>query len=90
MWVLTETMHPASRDFDEGMRTVANFKFDSKGLADLQKHMEQQLKKAELEANRAAARESTPEAKARAFARVLRKYGVENVNEAELRKKFSR
>ncbi|WP_353707369.1 hypothetical protein ABRQ22_15465 [Cellulosimicrobium sp. ES-005] len=69
---------------------MVSFKFDSKGLADLQKHMEQQLKKAEVEANRAAARESTPEAKARAFARVLRKYGVENVNEAELRKKFGR
>lgn len=75
---------------DERICTMANFKFDRKGLADLQKHMEQQLKKAEVEANRAAARESTPEAKARAFARVLRKYGVENVNEAELRKKFSR
>lgn len=67
---------------------MANFKFDKKGLADLEKQVKQQLKKAEVEANRAAARESTPEAKARAFARVLRKHGVDNVNEAEIRKRF--
>lgn len=67
---------------------MANFKFDKKGLAGLEKQIQQQLKKAEVEANRAAARESTPEAKARAFARVLRKHGVDNVDEAELRKKF--
>ncbi len=91
VWVLTGTITiQASRDCDEGMRTMANFKFDTKGLADLEKHLEQQLKTVEVEANRAAARESTPEAKARAFARVLRKHGVENVNEAEIRRKFSR
>jgi predicted RecB family nuclease len=67
---------------------MADFKFDKKGFADLEKHLGQQLKTVETEANKAAARESTPEAKARAFARVLRKHGVENVNEAELRRKF--
>lgn len=68
---------------------MTSFKFDKKGLAALEEEVQQSLKKAEIEANRAAARESTPEAKARAFARVLRKHGVENVNETELRKKFS-
>ncbi len=67
---------------------MANLKFDKKGLADLEKRIQQPLKKAEVEANAAAARESTPAAKARAFTRVLRKHGVENVNEAEIRKKF--
>lgn len=68
---------------------MANFKFDKDGLAGLEKQISQQLKAAEAEANRAAARESTPEGKARAFAKVLRKHGIENVNEAELRRKFS-
>jgi len=67
---------------------MSSFKFDKKGLEALEKQVQQDLKKAEVEANRAAARESTPGAKARAFARALRKHGVENVNEAELRKKF--
>lgn len=67
---------------------MADFKFDKKGMADLEKQIGQQLKKAEVEANQAAAREATPEDKARAFARVLRKHGVDNVNEAELRRKF--
>lgn len=67
---------------------MANFKFNKKGLADLEKQIGQQLIKAEAEANQAAARETTPEGKAQAFARVLRKHGVDNVNEAELRNKF--
>ena len=67
---------------------MADFKFDKRGMADLEKHVGQQLKKVEAEANQAAARESTPEGKARTFARVLRKHGVENVNEAELRRRF--
>lgn len=67
---------------------MTNFKFDKKGISDLEKHIRQELKKAEVEANKAADRESTPEGKARAFARVLRRHGVENVNEAELRREF--
>lgn len=67
---------------------MANFEFDKKGLAGLEKQVRQDLKRVEVEANRAAARESTPQAKARAFARVLRKHGVKNINEAELRQKF--
>lgn len=67
---------------------MANFKFDKKGISNLEKQIGQELKKAEVEANKAAARESTPEGKARAFARVLRKHGIENVNETELRRKF--
>jgi len=67
---------------------MADFKFDKKGMADLEKRVGQELKKAEAEANKAAAREPTPEGKARAFARVLRKHGVESVNEAELRRRF--
>lgn len=64
---------------------MADFGFDGK---DFEKRFGQELKKVEVEANRAASRESTPAAKARAFARVLRKHGVKNVNEAELRRKF--
>jgi hypothetical protein len=67
---------------------MANFEFSKKGVVDLEKHLRQQLKQVEVEANRAAARETTPEMKARAFARALRKHGVDNVNEAELREKF--
>ncbi|MEU2201672.1 hypothetical protein [Isoptericola sp. NPDC019482] len=67
---------------------MTSFNFDKKAMGALEKQVQQGLKKAEVEANRAADRESTPEAKARAFARVLRKHGVENVNEAELRRKF--
>lgn len=67
---------------------LANFEFDQKALRDLEKQVTQDLKKAEVEANKAAARETTPAKKASAFARVLRKHGVENVNEAELRRKF--
>lgn len=74
--------------FDDEGEQMANFEFGKKGMADLGKHLQQQLKHVEVEANRAAALESTPEAKARAFARVLRKHGVDNVNEAELRRKF--
>lgn len=67
---------------------MTSFSFDKKAMAALEKQIQQGLKKAEVEANSAAARESTPAAKARAFARVLRKHGVENVNEAEIRRKF--
>lgn len=67
---------------------MANFESNKKGVADLEKQIGQQLKRAEAEANQAAAEESTPEKKARAFAEVLRKHGVENVNEAELRREF--
>jgi hypothetical protein len=67
---------------------MANLELNKKGLADLEKRIGQQLKKAEAEANQAAARESTPTAKARAFARVLRKHGIDGGNEAELRKRF--
>lgn len=67
---------------------MPSFKFDKKGLAALEKELAQKLKKAEVEANKAADRESTPANKARAFARVLRRHGVENVDEAELRRRF--
>lgn len=68
---------------------MVDFKFDKKGMADLEKQVAEKLKNAEVEANEAAADEPTPEAKARAFAKVLRKHGVDNVNEAELRRKFA-
>ncbi|NDL57036.1 hypothetical protein [Phytoactinopolyspora mesophila] len=68
---------------------MGDSKLNKKGLADLEKNIRQELKKAEAEANKAAGRETTPEAKARVFARVLRSHGVEDVNEAELRRKFS-
>ena len=67
---------------------MSRFSFDKKAMLALEKQVQPGLKAAEVEANRAAARESTPDAKARAFARVLRKHGVENVNEAELRRQF--
>ena len=65
---------------------MASFEFDERGF---EKGFLQELKKVEAEANRAAARESTPEAKSRALARVLRSHGVKHVNEVELRQKFS-
>lgn len=68
---------------------MVDFKFNEEGVADLKKQVTDQVKKAEVEANKAADRETTPEGKARVFARVLRKHGVENVNGAELRRKFS-
>lgn len=67
---------------------MANFKFDTKGMADLKRAISQDLKRAESEANKAADKESTPAGKARVFARVLRRYGVQDVNERELRRKF--
>ncbi len=67
---------------------MVDFKFNEGGPADLERQVRQQLKTAEAEANRAAALESTPEGKARTFARVLREHGLENVNEAELRRQF--
>lgn len=69
---------------------MADFKFDKKGMADLEKQVGQNLKKAEAEANEAAALEPTPDRKARAFAKVLRKHGVADVNEGELRRRFAR
>src|SRR5690625_4143417 len=52
-------------------QTMADFKFDKRGMADLEKHVGQQLKKVEAEANQAGARESTPEGKARTGAREI-------------------
>ncbi len=67
---------------------MADFKYDKKGMASLEKQLQEQFGRAEREANQAAAQHSTPEGKARAFARVLRKHGVEKVDEAQLRKQF--
>lgn len=67
---------------------MANFQFDKNALKNLEKQVEQSIKKANDEANKAAVRESTPEKKAHAFARVLRKHGMENVDEAEIRRMF--
>lgn len=65
-----------------------SFKFDNNAMRKLQKDLDGQFKKVEVEANKAAARETTPQKKVQAFAKVLRKHGVDNVNEAELRRKF--
>lgn len=67
---------------------MADFKWNSKGMGDLEKELQRKFAKVEDEANRAAAQQTTPHSKASAFARVLRKHGVDNVNETELRKKF--
>lgn len=67
---------------------MPSFKFDKKGLAALETDLTQKLKRAEVEANKAANRESTPANKARVFARVLRRHGVGNVDEAELWRRF--
>lgn len=69
---------------------MTDFKFNKKGIADLEKRVQKGREKAEAEANEEAARESTPARKAHAFAKVLRKHGIENVNEAELKRKFRR
>ncbi len=58
------------------------------GYDRLREDLQERFKKIEVEANRAAARQSTPAAKVQAFARVLREHGVKNINEAELRKQF--
>lgn len=55
----------------------------------LREQLEADFKKIEQEANRAAQQHHTPSAKAEAFAAVLRKHGVENVNVAELEAKFT-
>lgn len=68
---------------------MGNFEFHKMGLADLEKQVGQTLKAAEIEANEAAAHESTPEGKARAFSKALRKHGVDTVDEAELRRRFT-
>lgn len=73
-----------------GRDCYGKFQLRQKALRDLEKQAEQNLEKAEIEANRAAARESTPEKKASAFAKVLRRHGVEGTNEAELRQKFKK
>ncbi len=67
---------------------MATFEFDKKALADLEKSVGKQMTKAETDANAAAARESTPAGKARAFARALRRNGIDHVDEAQLRKQF--
>lgn len=67
---------------------MARLRFYKKGMAGLERQIGQQLKKAEVGAKEAAAREATPEAKARAFARVLHSFGVTDVNESELRRRF--
>lgn len=67
---------------------MTDFKFNKKGLADLEKHVGRALQQAEAEANEAAAQEQTMEGKVRAFARVLRKHGVDDLNETELRRRF--
>lgn len=58
-------------------------------LRKLERRVADEFKQMEVEANRAAARESTPRGKARAFARVLRGHGVTGVSEAELEQRFS-
>lgn len=63
---------------------VARLRFYKQGMAGLERHIGQQLEKAEVEAKEAAAREATPRAKARAFARGsrgLHSFGVTDVNE---------
>ena len=63
-------------------------KINKRGMADLEKQIEGQMKAVEKEANRAAARESSPEAKVQAFVRVMRQHGIENIDEAAIRKQF--
>ncbi|MCT1801799.1 hypothetical protein M3B51_03180 [Kocuria carniphila] len=64
---------------------MANNNFNSKKL---EKQLEKDFKKIELEANKAAARENTPQSQARAFVKVLKKNGIEGVSEAEMRKHY--
>ena len=68
---------------------MATAKINLKGL---ERALEQQLapkfRQMEREANAAAARCETPEAKAEAFARVMEQHGVKSVNRAALTEKF--
>ena len=66
---------------------MSNFKINEAGMAALQAEIEAKMKQAELEANEAASSETTAEGKARVFAEVLKRYGVEP-NEAAIRSKF--
>lgn len=68
---------------------MAQFKFNAQGLNKFQKDLDAKFEDITVEANKAANRETTPQKKAQAFAKVLRKHGVKNINEAELRRKFS-
>ena len=65
---------------------MSNFKFNSDAL---QRQLEADFKKIEREANLAAKRHSAPQAKAKAFAAVLQRHGVRNVNVTELEAKFT-
>lgn len=67
---------------------VTGFKFNKNEIASLEKQMNRGLAKVEKEADKVASRESTPQKKARAVAKVLRAHGVENVNESDLRRQF--
>lgn len=64
---------------------------DVTGLRDLEKALTRDfgkdLDKWSVEANKAADRETTPEAKARAFAKVMKRHGVD-MNVRELTKEF--
>ena len=69
------------------MNVMAKFEIDPAGMRKLEKQLAMDLEKVE-EGNAAAEKKATPEAKAREFARVLKKHGVTNINERELRRKF--
>lgn len=65
-----------------------DFEFNDEGVADLKNQISNEMKRTEAEANKAAADESTPAAKARAFADVLREHGISDVDEEALRRMF--
>jgi hypothetical protein len=67
---------------------MAKFEIDRAGMRKWEKQLAKDLEKVEKEANAAAATKDTPEAKAREFARVLKKHGVANVDEREIRGQF--
>lgn len=64
-----------------------SIKFDMSGFRDLEKELEKDFAEYSAEANKAADRESSPEGKARAYARVMKRHGID-LNVRELTKKF--
>lgn len=66
---------------------MARIKFNKSAMRKLERQVQRNLEPIEAEANKAAAKESTPANKAHAYARVLKRHGID-VDERELTKKF--
>lgn len=66
---------------------MVDIKWNKAGQASLERQMQQKFDAAAKEANKAADQHDTPEAKAAAFSRVLKRHGIDP-NRAEITRKF--